>query len=456
MKTIKYIALFFLLTFFTTAYTQSARDAVRILENEIGLGTRALGMGGAYVGLADDYSAIYWNPAGLAAVKHSQFVGEVSHLNFNNTATFSNEVTDQSQNYTRLRSLGMAFPLPTLRGSLVFALGYNRVKDFDQNLQFSGFNPRSNGLVFNINDEPFEFDENVYQFERVVDEGGLNQWSLGAGIALSPNFTAGATATIWDGDDDYEFTFFQEDRNNIYDGTPGTMNYHSYQLNRAIQADYEAFGLKLGGMFELANGLKLGTAIQFPVTFTVHETFAENDLLVFDDGFEDPFEYPTNEFEYKVKTPFQFDGGASFNSRLLTLSGDVRYRDWSQTKFDVPDEFLADQDYVELLEENKVIRTNYRATLQYNLGGEIFLPGLRSKLRGGYAVFPTPFEDASDEMDKKYFTGGISFLIDRYVSLDFAYLRGSWKQESEDDLTPGGTFEDITTNKVLVGLVYKF
>src|SRR5262245_56330695 len=30
------------------------------------VGTRALGMGGAFVAVADDSSAVYWNPAGLA------------------------------------------------------------------------------------------------------------------------------------------------------------------------------------------------------------------------------------------------------------------------------------------------------------------------------------------------------------------------------------------------------
>lgn len=34
-----------------------------------GVGSRAIAMGGAYVGLADDYSAIYWNPAGLSQIK---------------------------------------------------------------------------------------------------------------------------------------------------------------------------------------------------------------------------------------------------------------------------------------------------------------------------------------------------------------------------------------------------
>ncbi|MEK9149997.1 MAG: outer membrane protein transport protein [Candidatus Desantisbacteria bacterium] len=34
-----------------------------------GLGTRQLSMGGAFIGLADDWTAIYWNPAGLARLK---------------------------------------------------------------------------------------------------------------------------------------------------------------------------------------------------------------------------------------------------------------------------------------------------------------------------------------------------------------------------------------------------
>ena len=31
-----------------------------------GLGAKAVAMGGAFVGLADDFSAVFWNPAGIA------------------------------------------------------------------------------------------------------------------------------------------------------------------------------------------------------------------------------------------------------------------------------------------------------------------------------------------------------------------------------------------------------
>ncbi|MEA1927745.1 MAG: hypothetical protein U9N73_06025 [Candidatus Auribacterota bacterium] len=36
-----------------------------------GLGSRALAMGGAYIGLADDWTASYWNPAGLSQLEGS-------------------------------------------------------------------------------------------------------------------------------------------------------------------------------------------------------------------------------------------------------------------------------------------------------------------------------------------------------------------------------------------------
>lgn len=39
---------------------------------KFGLGGRAIGMGGAFAGLADDVSAVYWNPAGLAGIDRTE------------------------------------------------------------------------------------------------------------------------------------------------------------------------------------------------------------------------------------------------------------------------------------------------------------------------------------------------------------------------------------------------
>ena len=41
---------------------------------EIGIGARAVGMGGAFVGTADDASALFWNPSGIARSPNMQFL----------------------------------------------------------------------------------------------------------------------------------------------------------------------------------------------------------------------------------------------------------------------------------------------------------------------------------------------------------------------------------------------
>ena len=44
----------------------------RAIDNFAGVGVRAMGMGGAYVGVADDFTAVYWNPAGLAQMRKTK------------------------------------------------------------------------------------------------------------------------------------------------------------------------------------------------------------------------------------------------------------------------------------------------------------------------------------------------------------------------------------------------
>ena len=62
-----------------SAYSQITGDVSKVgtvaasfLEIEVG--SRAIGMGGAYVAVVDDATAIYWNPAGLARISKSEAV----------------------------------------------------------------------------------------------------------------------------------------------------------------------------------------------------------------------------------------------------------------------------------------------------------------------------------------------------------------------------------------------
>ena len=433
---------------------QTAYDAIHITENEEGFGMRALAMGGAYTALANDYSGIYWNPAGLGSIDKTGFYAELSHLQFSNNALYIGNLTSNNQGFTKLKSLGFVMPLPTSQGSFVIAGGFNRVLDFDDHLYFEGFGDISNDIGFEIEDDNgdiyfYPFDQGVYRQEEVRSEGGLRQWSLGGAIDLSPNFTIGLTTSLVHGKEEYNFGFSQFDDDDLYNEYPG--DFDEYTINQYLQSDYYALNLKLGGMVDLNNMLRVGGVITLPSKYYVEETHSFSDDLVFDDGTNDPTE-DTGNFDYHVKTPFIFDAGLAFTNKLITVSAAARYRDWSQTRFEISEYELDDQDYRSIVSENNYLARDYDQVLEYRLGGEVTLPGLNTKLRAGYTLIPSPLRDSNDE--RTTYSVGVSFKVDKNVSLDFSYLKRDWKRDSWDIYTPAGVNENIETNKVLVGLTY--
>jgi hypothetical protein len=79
----------------------------------IGVGARALGMGGAYTGIAEDSTAVYWNPAGLPKVSHVEISAIQQGRQYSGTGL--NEVGSRylfasgAMNFGGLGSFGAAF-----------------------------------------------------------------------------------------------------------------------------------------------------------------------------------------------------------------------------------------------------------------------------------------------------------------------------------------------------------
>jgi hypothetical protein len=64
---------------------------------KLGVGARARGMGDAFIGVADDAQAVFWNPAGLANIEskdlsfsHLSWIADVNHESFAYAQNFSN------------------------------------------------------------------------------------------------------------------------------------------------------------------------------------------------------------------------------------------------------------------------------------------------------------------------------------------------------------------------------
>ncbi|MBK7106988.1 MAG: PorV/PorQ family protein [Ignavibacteriae bacterium] len=145
MKTEKLLILFLILNFsiqlfgqvnsddlgYNTDANKRGSNAAAMLG--IGIGARAEAVGGAFVAIADDPSALYWNPAGITQLK-----------------TISVQVTKTDWFVdTDFSSLGLVIPLPSLGGSLGFHLA---MLNYGENPVRTVFRPEGNGETYSASD----------------------------------------------------------------------------------------------------------------------------------------------------------------------------------------------------------------------------------------------------------------------------------------------------------------
>jgi long-subunit fatty acid transport protein len=437
---------------------QTPQEAVNFMYDEEGVGIKAQSMGNAFIGVADDYSALYWNPAGLTQLELSEIEGSLYHLKFNNEATFSGSTIFDERTFTKLQSLGLAYKFPTSQGSFVFALGYNRFKNYDEYLYFSGFSADSINLGFDLEDDDgnvayYPFSRNVQRTEEIRQDGNLSAWSIGGGVEVSKSLAIGVTFDFFSGKNQYMMDFFQDDLDNNYNQYPA--DYDSYELYDKIIANFSGWGIKVGSLLHLSDDFRVGLTVDFPRSLIVSETYSSSDVIFFDDGYADEAQLADGEWEYLIRYPFKFSGGASLDMGPFTFAGSFEYRDWTQVEFEIPDGQGLSPDYESLLDDNRFFPESFRATFGYAAGGQFRLPGTGIDLRGGYRVLPSPLAFANELLDRKYVSAGIGYNIDKTTVLNFGYIRGNWKRFTSDEFTPSGTFENVKSERFLAGITFR-
>lgn len=397
--------------------------------NFFGVGARAMGMGGAHIAVATDATALVYNPAGLARVKRIEFSGGLTHQRLRNETGwlgfpeadggYSVDYNDgRLQSNTRLSSANIVLPVPTYRGSLVFALGVNRVKSFDKvmKLSWKGEGELPKGIE--------------------SESGGIYLWSFGGAIDISPNVSVGGALNFWSGTDNYSWLY--ED----YGSNVDTV--YRYKYDDTIKDRYSGFNLKLGVRVQPNKFLIVGSTIESPVTYTIKEDWTQTTDIMY---YQPPLD-PVNDFnsgspEYKISLPFSMGVGIALNFSNLLLAGDLNYADWTQMEY----KRLAD-----MAEANRMIKDSYTDAIRWHLGAEYLFPTIGTTLRVGYYQNPLPYKSTWIKKDRNYFTAGFGFLIDQVMTLDLAWVHGSWEVNDFGI----GLAEKYSTNQIFLTTAYHF
>jgi long-subunit fatty acid transport protein len=415
------IVFYFLLFSFFTAHSQDLGVVDEASAgNFFGVGARAMGMGGAYTAVANDATALFYNPAGLARVKRIEFSGGLTHQRLSNKTGDLTFVGLQSpginfndgrvQSNTRLSSANIVLPVPTYRGSLVFGFGVNRIKSFDKTMEFSFPADGSSGIE--------------------SESGGLYMWSFGGAVDISPNVSVGGAFNFFSGTDNYSW---------LYEGSYNDDNLSfKYKYDDTIKDRYTGFNLKLGIRVQPNKFLIVGGTIESPVTYTINEDWTQQTT----DTTEYTY-YDSGSPEYKISLPFSLGLGIALNFNNLILAGDINYADWTQMEY----KRLAD-----MADANRMIQDSYTDVLRWHVGAEYLFPTIGTTLRVGYYQNPLPYKSQWIKKDRKYLTAGFGFLIDQVMTVDLAWVHGGWETNDFNI----NLAEKYSTNQIFLTTTYHF
>ena len=438
--------------------SQTASDAIRLIENEVGYGARSLALGGAYTAMGNDHSGMYWNPAGLANINNGSIYIETHNNNSLNRTTYLNQATSTPLRLSRINGLGIIIPIPTVRGSLVFGMGYNRIKHYDGLMKFSGFSSEDNGLKFPItvdgNQESHFFSQNVNRSETVSSIGTMDQLTFSFGIALSPNLSGGLSLSRVTSEEKYDFEFNQNDIQNKFTEFPKDFN--NYDLIQSLDTESKAWQIKGGLKFILSNWFRMGVSLSLPYTISVIERHGTSEVLTFDNG-DSSDAIESGYYDYKIKAPMIIDFGGAFTFEALSLSSSFRIIDWSSMRFDLKSLQYNSDDYIYLRDENDFFKFQYdNFSTQIRLGVETLIELYKNfgiTLRGGYASIPSP---KKNQYVKDYYSVGAGIPVGSNIVLDLAWIFNTWENRSSDIYTPAGTDENVREVKFYVNCSYLF
>jgi hypothetical protein len=401
----------------------SATDSETIYNNivlihglELGSGGRAVALGGAYRALSDDLSGLYWNPAGLASIRRIEFgLGLTEGVTFDQTQIGLNPV-DNHFSRTRLNEIGVVLPVPTFRGSLVFALGYHQVHTFD-----------AYGIFRSTNDvTDFQADE--------METGRLGLWSFGGAIDVSPTASFGLGLRLWTGYDDYSYA-----SSDVSKANPATY----FNLTEHINSDLAGFNLLGGVMLKPLPWLRVAGTLETPVKFRIRETgsFATdsstNGQIAHDEA--------SSNYTYHISRPWRLGVGTAVLIKRFGISADAGLSDWSQVSFtdDTPVSYLTRD------QANTMITRKMRTTLDWHLGLEYWLPFANARLQAGYSYAPTPFISTEVLQSKNIISGGFSLLVDPSFQVQGTTAYALW------DRSLGGWNEKLRLAQFMLTLSYR-
>ena len=499
----KRLILFFLsISIYFVSYSQDASDALRLSKSMNYGSARFVSMGGAFGALGADFTSLSYNPAGLGVFRSSEFSFTPSiKSRIDDTKYLGSQYSDSRTRFS-FDNLGIITsfkPINEEEQGLVmlnFGIGYNRINDFYSETTAFGANDFNSimdyyaGLAhfYNFQDlavsndyDPFRstnapwdailayntflidtatgstneywpallMGDGVNQDQSISSEGGIGEYVFSLAANISNKLYLGATIGV---QDVYlnQTIYYSESAFSGNGTLPNGERFESMNYNQNLVVEGTGVNLKVGAIYRPIPNLRVGIAAHTPTYFNLNEKYNATMRSTFNVG-NSTSKTPNNLYDYRIETPYKLIGSLAYTfGGAGLLSVDYEYVDYSTMRFG------KGGDGYRFIDENQDIKNTFTSTYNLKVGGEFWLKHLA--LRGGYALYGTPFKVGFDLSSSPLtaLSGGFGLRLDNFT-LDWAYQRLMFSDKYLPYAIAPETIErDITQNRFLLTLGFKF
>jgi len=407
-----------------------------VLGNGVSLnspGTRAISMGGAYISIVDDYSAPYWNPAGLMNVSGMQasfFVTDIIPMASYERTMAWGEVVDADAEAQHLIAPNASF-LWTCKMHEKLHLGLSMIVPAGLGVKWKG----EDFLAFN-GPEYLGVDSlgvpisnpgrnTIYNWETYI---GVLNFSLSAAYQFGDKLNVGGAFHLIQGSMSIDKGV---DAYDITSGSPILGSDGMIDTQFSEESDGWGYGFGVGTQYMATDKITIGASLRTEMSIDF-EGEAENPAFA-------ALGADKSDFKREMTWPLWVGGGVAFQAtEKLLLVAEAQWSQWSENQ----DELVAEYDdanweaAMAASEGNKII-LHWDDAVQIRFGAE-YLLNEQWALRGGFYIDPAPGPDETQTFlipntDFNVITAGVGYKMDKLsFDLAFEYLAGKERDISED------------------------
>ncbi len=483
-KRLIFFSLFFCFTFIQLNPV-TAQDVIRVTSspNPVGSGARAVGMGGAFIAVADDATAASWNPGGLAQLKKPEIslVGTwFNRIEEDTLGTMpeSNGTQRSESNETQrfseadINYFSIAYPFNFLERNMVISLNYQYLYDFTRAGSFSvkTLGKSETEILEADTLEADTLEADTLEVESLADfqeDGGLSALGLAYCIQVTPDFSFGFTLNFWD-----QSLFNNTWTEKVHTRVTQTMKTDPEEdigpsitvtddYTRWNRYDFSGFNANFGIRWRISDKLTLGAVLKTPFTADLthetttdltHETSTEKKQLL-PDGQEIRNTTPSVTHDEELDMPMSYGIGLAYRfSDIFTMSADVYRTEW--------DDFIRTDsagNEVSPITQRHPDESDIDPTHQVRVGAEYLFISPNSDyvipLRGGVFYDPAPAAGSPD--DFYGFSLGSGIAKGRYV-FDIAFQCRFGKDVSESTIQYLSFSQDAQEYMIYSSLIVHF